>query len=373
MRTKLERTMWVIGSAIAACVLCLLGLLLYWSWPGHPRPYKDGQGNPLPRSLNIKHYQVINGAMQGMFITSKDTANPVLLLLHGGLPVYFLSKKYPTGLADHFTVVWWDRRGSGLSFDPAEPPAVIGSEQLVKDAIEVTNYLRERFGQEKIYVMGHSGGTFLGIKTVVAAPELFHAYVGVAQMADQLTSEILAYEHMLEQYRIQGNSAMVRKLEGSPVTRADGPSRSYLQVRDEAMHALGIGTTRDMRSVFSGLMLPSFQCRDYTLKEKINLWRGKIASGVSAMWPEMIATDLREQVNKVEVPIYFFHGIHDHTCSYPLAKDLYGRIQAPVKGFYTFHHSAHTPIFEEPERAREILLKDVLTGGTSLADDSPQH
>jgi hypothetical protein len=44
------------------------------------------------------------------------------------------------------------------------------------------------------------------------------------------------------------------------------------------------------------------------------------------------------------------------------------RLDAPVKGFYTFEQSAHSPLFEEPDRTLEILLTDVLTGGDSLAD-----
>ena len=73
---------------------------------------------------------------------------------------------------------------------------------MISDTKEVTNYLRKRFGQEKIYLMGHSGGTFIGIQVAASAPELYHAYIGVAQMSDQLKSERLAYEYMLNQ--VQG-------------------------------------------------------------------------------------------------------------------------------------------------------------------------
>ena len=32
--------------------------------------------------------------------------------------------------------------------------------------------------------------------------------------------------------------------------------------------------------------------------------------------------------------------------------------------------SAHSPLFEEPERMRRILREDVLTGSAALADES---
>ena len=57
-----------------------------------------------------------------MFIEGKDAAHPVLLRLHGGLPEYFLTERYPTGLENDFTVVWWEQRGAGLSYSRGVPP-----------------------------------------------------------------------------------------------------------------------------------------------------------------------------------------------------------------------------------------------------------
>jgi pimeloyl-ACP methyl ester carboxylesterase len=82
----------------------------------------------------------------------------------------------------------------------------------------------------------------------------------------------------------------------------------------------------------------------------------------------MIATDLTAKVPKLNIPVYFFHGIHDYTCSYALAKDYFEELQAPLKGFYTFERSAHSPLFEEPEKMQNILKKDVLVGVNNLAD-----
>lgn len=86
------------------------------------------------------------------------------------------------------------------------------------------------------------------------------------------------------------------------------------------------------------------------------------------MWAEVLATDLTQRVPEVGIPVYFLHGVHDDTVSYPLAKAYYDRLVAPVKGFYTFEHSAHSPIFEEPQKACRIMREDVLAGTTRLAD-----
>jgi len=336
---------------------------------GRPEPLLDENGRLLASSISEKVFADINGVRQGMFIQSKDAANPVLLCLHGGLPEYFLTERYPTGLENDFTVVWWEQRGAGLSYSPGIPPETMTLEQFIADTLSVTSYLLNRFSKEKIYLMAHSHGTFIGLQAAARAPELYYAYIGEAQMVHQLKSEVLAYEYMLGRFKETGASRMVRRLAAAPVTMADGTPDAYLAVRDRAMHRLGVGTTHDMKSVLSGIFWPSLRSPQYTLSEKIKMWRGKLSSGVSVLWDEMLATDLAERVTELALPAYFFHGIYDYTVSYQLARDYFEGLEAPLKGFYSFGRSAHSPIFEEPEKARRIMREDVLTGANSLADN----
>ncbi len=364
---KAGRMMLMMLSLFLACIPILVGVLLLLS-RGKPKPFVDENGRPLAGSISEKVFVNINGVEQGMFIKSKDDKHPVLLYLHGGMPEYFLTQRYPTGLEDSFTVVWWEQRGSGLSYRADIPTETMTVKQFIADTLALTNYLRHRFGKEKIYLMGHSGGTFIGIQAAARAPELYFAYIGVAQMAYPLKSERLAYDYMLKQFKEKGNRRMVRKLEAAPVTMTGGTPHAYLAIRDTAMHSLGIGTTHDMQSVVTGIFLRSLLSREYTLREKVNLWRGKFRSGVSILWEKMLATDLTKLVPELDLPVYFFHGIYDYTCSYTEAKAYFEKLKAPLKGFYTFEQSAHSPMFEEPEKTLNILQEDVLVGANSLAD-----
>jgi len=157
-------------------------------------------------------------------------------------------------------------------------------------------------------------------------------------------------------------------MEATPVTVGVPLPAAYMKVRDKAMHGLGVGTTRDMKSVITGVFLASWLCPDYTLHEKLNIWRGKFLCD-KLFLDEMFATDLTKRVTSLDLPVYFFHGKYDYTESYPEAKSYFERIRAPLKGFYTFEQSAHSPIFEEPARMRQIFENDVLAGRNSLADE----
>lgn len=364
---KLGRIMLILISVFLVCIIVLASVLLLMS-PGKPEPMVDESGKPLTDSISEKIFVNINGIQQGMFIQSKDSSNPVLLYLHGGMPDYFLKQKYPTGLENEFTVVWWEQRGSGLSYNDKISKESITLEQLISDTLEVTNYLRNRFNQEKIYLMGHSGGTFIGIQVAARAPELYHAYIGVAQMTNALKSEQLAYDYMLKAFKANGNTEMVRKLESAPVTLEDGTPQAYLAVRDQGMHSLGIGTTHDMKSIISGIFFPSLTFREYTFMEKVNLWRAKARNGVSIIWNTSLNMNLSQEVPELNLPVYFLEGVYDYTCSYSLAIEYFELLKAPVKGFYTFDQSAHSPIFEEPEKSLRILREDVQAGTNNLAD-----
>jgi pimeloyl-ACP methyl ester carboxylesterase len=146
----------------------------------------------------------LNGAKQGMFIDGAGRRSPILLYLHGGMPEYFLDKTHPSGLDRFFTMVWWEQRGSGISYQPGAPRDSITVEQLIDDTLVLSDYLRHRFDQEKIYLLAHSGGTFLGIQAAARAPELYHAYIGVAQVCNQFEAEVLAHRYMLAECEERG-------------------------------------------------------------------------------------------------------------------------------------------------------------------------
>jgi pimeloyl-ACP methyl ester carboxylesterase len=362
------RVMLIAVSLILALLLIITGLLMVWS-PGKVRPLVDGTGGLLPGSISEKIRVQINGVQQGMFIKSRNEANPVLLFLHGGpgMPEYFLTDRYPTGLEDCFTVCWWEQRGAGLSYSPKIAADTMTVEQFVSDTLAVTNYLRARFHKDKIYLMAHSGGSLIGIQAANRAPELYHAYIGVGQMTHQIESERLAYDFILTQFRENGNKRMVQRLEAAGAPNSIPLPPAYDALRDDAMHSLGVGTTHEMKSVVTGVFLPSWQFPEYSLGEKVNLWRGKGFSK-SLLWNTVLETDVRETVPALVLPVYFMHGAYDYTVSHSLAEAYFGQLKAPLKGFYTFQSSAHSPLFEEPAKMIRILREDVLAGTNKLAD-----
>jgi len=369
---KTVHMLLIVLSVLVAMMAALVVVLMINS-PGKPEPFINRDGEQISGSISEKTFIMAGGVRQGMFLRGRSINNPVLLYIHGGpaFPNYFLIDKYKPGLEDNFTVCYWEQRGGGLSYSGDVTPESMNFDQLASDAIEVTEYLRMRFGKDKIYMMAHSGGTPFAILAAARAPQLYHAYIGMAQITRQAESEKLAYCYMLEQYTITGNREAVTELKKYPVMDSDRFIVPFYKslTRDKSMHELGIGTMRNMKSVFKDVFIPVWFCRAYTLREKINIWTSKFHFiKKTRLIEELFATDIPLKVPELEIPVYFFSGKYDLTVNRDLSEAYLRQLQAPVKGFYTFRKSAHSPVFEEPEKVNEILVKDVLNCTNTRAD-----
>jgi pimeloyl-ACP methyl ester carboxylesterase len=369
---KALKMLLIVFSFLISSMLILVGVIWIYS-PGRPDPYLDKNGKSLPGTISEKTFVKIGGVKQGMFIKGKNLSNPVLLYVHGGpaFPNYFLIDKYAPGLEDNFTVCYWEQRGGGLSFTPEVSLESMNFEQLSSDAIEVSSYLRERFKKEKIYLIAHSGGTPIAITAAQKAPHLYYAYIAMAQITNPKESEKIAYNYMLEQYQDAGNQRAMNKLKKYPVLESDSNIVPFFKsiVRDQSMHELGVGTMHRMKSIFWDIFFPVWTCKAYTPGEKINIWKSKFSFlPKTNLFNEMFASDYSEMVPKLEIPVYFFCGKYDLTVNNGLAKSYFEKLEAPLKGFYTFENSAHSPIFEEPQKVKRIIVEDVLNGTTKLSD-----
>ncbi len=295
-----------------------------------------------------------------VMLLSENTDNPVLLVCGGGpgIPQYLMEYMYPSVLPEEFTVCYWDYRGTGLNYTKDVDSTEMTTDRYIKDTVAVTDYLSERFSCEKIYIMGHSFGTYVALKTVQSHPDKYVCYLAMSQITDQKQSEYMAYDYMKDCYKESGNNKMLEQFEKYDIKNSDDDFEIYFAsgLRDKAMHNLGIGTARDMKSVITGIFLPSLQCKAYTQAQRINIWKGKIAANSFPVTSESHSEfNAFQDVPKVEIPVVFLVGKHDYTCLFSLQQEYYEVLDAPVKEMYVFENSAHSPIYEEYDVAKRVL------------------
>ena len=191
--------------------VALLALTVGISRPASTDPILTDAGNPMAGSIAELIRVPIGGHDQAMMIRGASIDNPVLLFLAGGPGGTELGamRRHGQALEQDFVVVTWDQRGTGKSYDNLDPTSTLTLQQAVSDTIEVTNYLRNRFGQDKIYLLGQSYGTILGVLAAQQHPELYRAYIGVGQMVDPRETDGVFYRDTLAWARRTGNTALI--------------------------------------------------------------------------------------------------------------------------------------------------------------------
>lgn len=374
----MKKAFKILGITLLSVVgIVAIGLiLLAVKSPGKLVPLTDAQGREIVGALAEKTFVEIGGIRQGFFIRSENPANLVILYLHGGpgtpeLPM-ILPYEREERLEKYFTVCYWDQRGAGMSYHDDLTAADGAVERMVEDTREMTLYLMERFGKDKIYLMGHSWGSYLGVKTVQKYPELYAAWIGIGQVTDQTESERLAYEQMLAHATETGDTRAIRQLEKFDRAAADFPTMEYIvsPARTPLMNKYHIGVTRAPISTADLARDILIDFGGYTLGEKWKYIQGMPFS-VNHVFPQVLADNLFESAVRFEVPVYVVHGKYDYQVSHTLSRAWFERIEAPAKEFFTFDRSAHSPNVEEPEKFTGIVRRIASSLSTPLENPLP--
>ena len=321
----------------------------------------DQQSDEENVSIDSLETITLGGIEQWILIQGNDVSNPVLLVLHGG-PGYVmmpLLHEKNRELEDHFIVVNWDQRGAGKSYSPEIAEDSMTLEQFVSDAHDLTQALKERFGQEKIYLLGHSLGTVLGMLLIGEYPDDCHAFVGVGQVVDIIENEQMSYDFALEQAEAENNSVAIDELEeiGRPNEDGEYTNESGYDITEEwvAYYGGDLYGRNSTEEVENDILASGIYSADTGKIEKGWEFSQAIFSD-ETLW----YLDFRTELTEVDVPVFFFTGRHDYDTPFPLVEDYYDVLTAPAKEIVWFESSAHFPFYEEPGRFNKMMIENVL-------------
>ena len=350
MTNPMEAAGWTLASLVT---VGLVALAVSIARPGKTSPILDPNGEPLPGNVAEIITVSIGGHDQAMMIRGRSVDNPVLLYLAGGPGGTDLgAMRADVSLEQDFVVITWEQRGVGKSYSALDPVETLTLDQMVADTIELTNYLRERFDEDKIYLVGNSWGTILGTLAVQEYPELYHAFIGTGQMVSPRETDIIFYEDSLAWAQQTGNDALVADLQqnGPP------PYDNLLDYEPAISHEHDwnpypeLDMSKEMPAI---LFVP-----ENTLMDKINGFRSFLDT-FSILYPQLQDIDFRTDVTSLEVPYYMVIGAHEARGRAVLANEWFEMLSAPSKEKIIFEHSGHRPLFEQPDDFASVMA-DVL-------------
>lgn len=344
-----------VAGFVAITLLAIFASQIFASTP----PILDAQGQAIPNSIAVMEKVKLGGAEEWMTIRGKDSRNPVLLFLAGGPGGTQLvnARRALTRLEDRFVVVNWEQPGSGKSFDAVDR-SKLTVDRYITDAHELVLNLRQRFGKEKVYALGESWGSALGIMVVQRYPELFQAFIGTGQMVAFLENDRICYDFALRLAQERGDTNQVEKLkqQGPPPYYSNDvalKSGTYLiemsnyMTKNPAIANSGFNTFQDLAG------------SEYGLYDKLNFVRGLLDT-FGVVYPQLWDVDFRKQATTLEVPAYFLIGRHDVNAPPKLTEEYFNLLTAPRKELIWFENSGHNPWINESDKFVETIVNQIL-------------
>ena len=308
-----------------------------------------------PRGVDEASFVPIGGLEQWVTIRGQDSANPVLLFLHGGPGDVTSCWTFAlfASWEEHFTVAQWDQRGAGrtLRKNGHSVAPALTVDRMAEDGIELAEYLRKRLGKDKIILVAHSFGSLLGLGMVRTKPDLFYAYVGTGQVADETKNYAAAYDALLRKARATGNQRATDELTKiGPPPYSDG--KGY-RVQWKWAN-LFEGADGFLRSTL-GLPLIAPGCS----VEDINDSTAGQSLSAEQLVPQTRSRGPKELGLKFSVPMFFFQGAEDFTAPTALARDYLAALKAPRKEFVPIQGAGHFAVFMHSDQFLEELVRRV--------------
>lgn len=303
----------------------------------------------------------LGGARQAINVRGADRANPLLIYVHGGPGAVEMpfAWSFQRPWEDFFTVVQWDQRGAGKSYALNDPRTIAPTMTLDRyrdDAIELIDYLKTRYGKRKVFLLGHSWGSAVGLSVAIKRPDLLYAYVGMGQAIDFRAGERMGMDWTIAQARKAGNAEAVKAIEALAPYPESGPF-TIDKADGWRRYAIPYGSLMADRPDPTLYFQTPRLSPDYTPEDR-KAWAAGSEFSTTTLWPR-VADISFAQVRDMKLPVIMMLGRTDYTVPSPLAAQWMDRLEAPVKKTIWFEHSAHMPMVEEPGLVLQALINDV--------------
>ena len=306
-------------------------------------------------------YPEINGQKQYLLIKGENAENPVILWLHGGpgSPDSFVDYCFIRPLADEYTVVAWDQRGCGETYfrnaglDPMNE--TVSFAQALEDVDAVVDYLRDRFGKEKIVIVGHSYGTILGTNYVAQHPEKVECYVGVGTAAGAVKGYLAACEDAVRIASARGEDTS-RLREAYENCLKDRSLDNVMKLKQLSDPYHKGAKDKSGNAAVIGLLSPDLRLSHIRWLLKTTDLKGFFDLNRGLMGPVLMDDDMLADAGPgFSVPMGFVNGSADWTTPAFLVEEYYEKITAPEKDLVIMEECGHSPQTDDPEGFVQIL------------------
>nr|WP_240903720.1 alpha/beta hydrolase [Chengkuizengella sediminis] len=293
-------------------------------------------------------------------IQTDDESKPLLLYIHGGpgganialSSILDLKSK----LTKHFSIVQYDQRGSGKTYSKSLLPEELSIDFIIDDFKKLICFLLEKYNQKKIYLVGHSFGSILGLRLCKEIPQFIHAYLGISQLINMKESERYCTQEALKLAEEKQNQKVKTMLIRSMNLFDKNQVSEYIKLQRSAMAKIG-GYNFNQKSFNPNLLFViSALSPLYSIKDAFNMKKGLLFS-TDVLWKDIMNINLFNENYHYKVPIYFITGAKDMIAPLYLVENYLKNATAPKKKIILFEKSGHLPNVEEKDLYEEKVIE----------------
>jgi pimeloyl-ACP methyl ester carboxylesterase len=339
----------LLGCAAIVMVLGLSGIALA----------KSSDATAQTAQLKEEGFIQIGGIGQWITIKGNDKRNPVILFLHGGPGDAWspFADSWFGAWEKDFTLVQWDQRGAGRTYGKTGPSieTTMTIDRMVQDGIEVSEYLTKHLGKKRIILVGGSWGSILGIYMAKQRPDLFYAYIGMAQLVNERANQAASYARVLQLARAADDQTTVKALEalGPPpwdsLRKWPVFHKALLAYQAKRVTGASPPTAIDPAYASAAERAQYDEADDFSFVHFLGM---KMSGPMESVDLPALGTDFA-------IPIFFVQGQEDINALPELAKAYLDTIKAPRKQFISVPGAGHEDSVESLRVTLELLRTQV--------------
>jgi len=308
--------------------------------------------NAQNAAIDEQKYIKVEGIEQWITIKGEDRSNPVIFLLHGGpgSPSSPFSEAIFGDWEKDFILVNWDQRGTGRTFGRSAPEEVdenywiqnpLTLEQMTADGIAVSEYLCQYLRKDKIILFGTSWGSILGVKMAIKRSDLYHAYMGHAQLVNP-SEDLIQVFHKTNQLAHERNDSTAIELLrsfGPPPYHQAKQLGQLLRIIKEYEYENSIPAPAYWWEIPPAYDNETDELHRYNGDDYSFLYyAGHKPLGIKGM---NTAVNFMEDGRKFNIPVYLVQGEEDILTPLAITVKYFEKIEAPDKKLVVVPATAH--------------------------------
>lgn len=307
-------------------------------------------------AIGDSSFITLNGEKQYVEITGSSSKNPVLLFIHGGpgWPQTPHLRYFNADLNKDVILVSWEQSGSGKSFVNNPNPKNLSLNQIINDAHELTQILKKKFNQDKIYVAGFSWGSIVGLKLVEQYPEDYIAYFGISQVINVRENIKISRKWIEDQAKSKGDKealAILARLEKGDTSLCKKELECFYKQYELLSKYGGAIYKKESEAEIEKAVTKYDDYKNYD-------WMAGFNYSINRLEKELFETDLHS-IKEIKVPAYFLVGRHDWNIPAQVTEQFVKNLTAPKKEIIWFEESGHEPLEEEANKFNQVIVERI--------------